>query len=575
MKKKSFVVRIVCIIIITLILLTVLFITYTSHILSTMRQSELDSADFSLRIYGQQIDSRLAALDIYLEEMLSSHALIGQMSDEDQAHRYYAAMELKNQMQSYLANSGQMDYMVITAGPYENQIAVSSNRMSFWDKESADDYVRSQIGTSQDGRPGWQLKKINGQRYLVKEYATNEWALGLMTRTDVFFSGMYGEEFPKGKSFLVTDGEGTCFVNLKKGDDQYLDTVVHNKEDVTAKPAGGYYLLSADSGQGDIRITAMIDRQSITGNVSRGNIFILLTLVVLSGCSVMILLYLRREIYQPVNRLITTMANIEAGDYQQRVETAYSSKELSALTAAFDHMMDVIINQRIRAYDEKNRLLDAEVKYFRLQIRPHFFLNALTTIYSMSYQNKNDSIRDYIDALTKTIRYMFQTGLHTVPLREEISHLKNYFEMQNIKYPNCVFLYFDIEEEGKEWQIPQMLLHTFMENEYKYAVNVERMLTVLIKAEIVWREGERMLYIRMEDDGVGFPEDVIRYINYQSENPEKDGTRVGLWNIKRTMEVIYQKEHLLQLSNLETSGCLIEIYIPEHARLREKGEVRV
>lgn len=30
-----------------------------------------------------------------------------------------------------------------------------------------------------------------------------------------------------------------------------------------------------------------------------------------------------------------------------------------------------------------------------------------------------------------------------------------------------------------------------------------------------------MLYIRMEDDGVGFPEQVMQYMNFESEDPSR------------------------------------------------------
>ena len=43
-------------------------------------------------------------------------------------------------------------------------------------------------------------------------------------------------------------------------------------------------------------------------------------------------------------------------------------------------------------------------------------------------------------------------------------------------------LHIDINPEVREWKIPQMIIHTIIENEYKYAVNINQMLTILIKA---------------------------------------------------------------------------------------------
>ena len=169
---------------------------------------------------------------------------------------------------------------------------------------------------------------------------------------------------------------------------------------------------------------------------------------------------------------------------------------------------------------------------------------------------------------------MFKGGLRLVLLKEETQHLENYFEMQQLRYPDCVFWYFDMEEAAMSWKIPQMLLHTFVENEYKYAVKIDSVLSILIQAKVLLKEGEEMLYIRVEDDGVGFPEQVMQYINFESEGPSREGHHVGLWNIKRTMEVLYQKKKLIHLSNLETGGCLIEIWIPKTTAVGEEQEIK-
>ena len=78
----------------------------------------------------------------------------------------------------------------------------------------------------------------------------------------------------------------------------------------------------------------------------------------------------------------------------------------------------------------------------------------------------------------------------------------------------------------------------------------------------------------MEYDGVGFPEQVMQYMNFESEDPSREGHHVGLWNIKRTMEVLYQKKELIHLSNLETGGGLIEIWIPKTTAVGEEQEIK-
>ena len=45
-----------------------------------------------------------------------------------------------------------------------------------------------------------------------------------------------------------------------------------------------------------------------------------------------------------------------------------------------------------------------------------------------------------------------------------------------------------------------MLLHTFVENEYKYAVKIDSVLSILIQAKVLLKEGKKCFIIRMEDD---------------------------------------------------------------------------
>lgn len=567
-RYRSFVKRIVCMIFIVLLLLTILLFFYISHTFQVLKKTEIASADSTLRIYGRQMDGRLDMLDNYLHDLLSRQAEISQMSDEKEENRHYAAVELQTQMKHYLINSDLIDYMVIMEKQYGKAVAISSKRISIWDEEE----IRKNLWTVKDSNLSqtteWSIEEFNGQNYIFKQYKTDNWTLALLSKLDVFLAEMYAAEFPAGQRFLIADKNNRGQENLQRESALYEKTIVDDQDGFF----DGQYMVSLDSEKGDLRLIGLVSRKNIIGSIQAGNSLVLLILLILIGCIFIILNYIRKEIYLPMNRLIETMKEIEEGDYQKRVESNELSLELWNLTNTFNHMMDVIIHLRIKAYDDKIRLLDTEIKYFQLQIKPHFFLNALTTIYSMSYQERTADIREYIDALTKTIRYMFRTGLHTVTLKDEILHLKNYFNMQDIKYPNCVFRYFEISKEAENWRIPQMLLHTFVENKYKYSVNVDQILTILVKADVFIQNGEQVLRIGIEDDGVPFPEEVLEYMNGSDNNYKDDGKRVGLWNIKRTMEVVYQQEHLLHLSNLETSGCRIVVAVPAKAYLKEGGE---
>ena len=74
-----------------------------------------------------------------------------------------------------------------------------------------------------------------------------------------------------------------------------------------------------------------------------------------------------------------------------------------------------------------------------------------------------------------------------------------------------------------------------------------------------------MLLIEIEDDGEGYPAVIIDAINDSYKHPEQDGTRVGLWSIRRLLELMYDKTGLFELDNVDPHGAMTRIYIPERA----------
>ena len=156
---------------------------------------------------------------------------------------------------------------------------------------------------------------------------------------------------------------------------------------------------------------------------------------------------------------------------------------------------------------------------------------------------------------------MFKSGLHTVTLGEEIQHVENYFEMQELKYPGCVFYFIDIPEELKSWRIPQMLINTVIENEFKYAVAMNSLLTILIKAFSVEKDGKKYLQIEIEDDGKGYPKSILDSFNSGAITLDK--SRVGLSSLKRMLEIMYEEEGLFTISNIEPHGCKNVFLLPE------------
>ena len=77
-------------------------------------------------------------------------------------------------------------------------------------------------------------------------------------------------------------------------------------------------------------------------------------------------------------------------------------------------------------------------------------------------------------------------------------------------------------------------------------------------------KGERMLCLQIEDDGRGYPEDVLRNFREDKEVANHSGERVGLRSIRRMLALMYEREDLFEISNVSPYGCRNTFRIPLH-----------
>lgn len=527
----------------------VLFLVLTWR--NTQEKQRTELGDYTA-IYASQIDNRMdRAVDV-LAELVYDNAQLNQLRSGDEATRQYAGVLLYNEMLSLMHTSEGVDMVVVAETAYDQVIGVKASGFPLKAeqevKKLAMDCARA--GTRSFG---WQVYRGQERTYLYRALVQETRAVVVAISTDTLLSAFPAEEITD-TGFLLTDETGNILAAVGSGTETLsgtrLDGLPRTGMRLAHPLADGGYILYGWQSKLDF---------------TRQSVHVILLFVVILGMLAFDLYYGRRtrqELLVPMEDMTRDMRRIQEGQLELRISTRSDSVEFRTLVEAFNRLVDEIVHLKIDSYEKQLALMDTEQKYIRLQIRPHFFLNAMSTIVGLNRAGKSEAIETYINALSKNIRYMFASGLHTVPLQEEIRHVENYFEMQELKYPDEVLYFVDVDDGVKDWPIPQMLIHTLVENEYKYAVAAGHQTMVLIKVEKVRWQKEDMLCIQVEDDGKGYPSEVLDAINKGESTPRADGTRVGLASIRRLLELMYERENLFVLTNVEPHGAMSRAYIP-------------
>ena len=534
---------------------SVLLIIFAVSVYSAARKETDIAAENFLHIYATQIENRIQKVDMQLTTIINEDEDLQLLESEDEAKRHYASVRLAQSINDIINIDQSADIFVITEADHNICIDAKADNLPYADKNS----LRSMfMDYAEPGRQtdGWKFQKIGDTFYLYRAIVSNR---------RVTAAAISAESLLKTVSLRDVDTYGFVLTDADDMVKAYAGYPLFDHEvDIRIDALRAVRNLEnrEEMLNGRVRLYSYESRTYVFRHLYKNAIFILAVIALLCVFDLYFMGTERKQIIQPMQGMIQDMERIRGGDYELRVEERGDNQEFSLLSRTFNQMMDEIVNLKIRFYEKQLALSDAEQKYIRLQIRPHFFLNAMTTIAGLSAKKKNAEIEKYINALSKNIRYMFSSGLHTVSVKEELHHVENYFEMQEMRYAGCIFYFIEMPEELEDWQIPQMLIHTLIENEYKYGISQGHSLMVLIKASVAVYDGEDMLLIEIEDDGKGYPEEVLTAINQDRAQQKEDGTRVGLWSVKRLLELMYDRKNLFLISNVEPHGALNQIYIP-------------
>ena len=95
-------------------------------------------------------------------------------------------------------------------------------------------------------------------------------------------------------------------------------------------------------------------------------------------------------------------------------------------------------------------MLENELKYLRSQIQPHFFFNTLNNLYSLTI-DKSDKAPDLILKLSDLMKYfLYETGKEFQTLNNEVSHIKDYIEIEKLRYDETLKVNFNISAKTKK-----------------------------------------------------------------------------------------------------------------------------
>ncbi|MEO5593533.1 MAG: sensor histidine kinase [Chitinophagaceae bacterium] len=167
--------------------------------------------------------------------------------------------------------------------------------------------------------------------------------------------------------------------------------------------------------------------------------------------------------------------------------------------------------------------LETELKFLKNQINPHFLFNTLNNIYSLS-RKKSERAPEVVMRLSKLLRFMlYESGKDSIAITEEIRILKDYVELEKIRYNERLAIRFDVTVDDARQHITPLILLPFIENAFKHGAN--------------GTTGESSIGIDLS-----VAEGQLHF-NVSNTRDNDNGTtieeKIGLTNVRRQLELMY------------------------------------
>ena len=197
----------------------------------------------------------------------------------------------------------------------------------------------------------------------------------------------------------------------------------------------------------------------------------------------------------------------------------------------------------LRFYYEHARVEKAnrelQFKTLQDQITPHFMFNVLNHIHVLMEEDVALA-SSLLEKYANILRYqLYQGQKEFISLEQEVQFLKNYIEVEQIRWEDKLDVTCRWQTMDESIEIPPLLLITFIENAFKH---VSRCSSRKGYVNIALSQRDRQLVLNVEN-------------STSSLELEKENSGLGLVNVRKRLDILYPKNYTLTCRETDTAYC--------------------
>lgn len=532
------------------VLLIVLFFAADSLFLYSMEyRNAVSERSYQLQVSTGDTNARMRIAEESVKDTLTTimYNYDGLWSNQN-GQKYFDKQKLNRLIINKQLLIGDLDYY-FAFRPDDFTVFQSQDTANIFHRLATKEYLIANASTLSTTvkKDDWQIISVQDQPYLVLMYYHTyaDIYVGIAIRSEHMLSDVISLTDNFGGSFSLTSAAGDViqWSASQRG--------AFGRVHLPPLPIKGNLTLDAEFTVGFL--------QTLQGNILG------ITVAGFAICLIMLVVtntLLHKKIIRPLKIISDSVEEMSDFTELRKVPQTAEVTELQTLENALNTLLEDAVYNRMMLYTSELEKKEQELRMLRAQLRPHFFLNAISTVSSMTYQDRSEDIRDYLLKLSRFLRYTLTSPSETVSLTEELENINNYLEMQVIRYPDRIVSFVSGCDGASQITLPRFLLLTIVENAFKYGMRMDDVMQIFIECTPVDQPDFSGILVSIEDNGNGFSPEQLESYNKPDLQPENGDSHIGITNVKKTLALYYGRGDLLKLSNALPNGARIEIRIP-------------
>ncbi|ULL18112.1 sensor histidine kinase [Paenibacillus sp. H1-7] len=303
-------------------------------------------------------------------------------------------------------------------------------------------------------------------------------------------------------------------------------------------------------------------------SIVRGSVKLAFILVTIGLSAIFIAsfftLFLSRQFTKPIRQLVSIMGRLPASRPAGMLPTDYTN-EFGTLFHGYRRQMERIDELLLSLKEQHKRQREAEIQALQAMINPHFLYNTLDQLNWMAIESGQEKISKMVSLMGKMFRIGLSNGETVIPIRDEISHVESYLQIQQIRWGDRLSYTIKTDEALLDLYIPRLTLQPFVENAVIHGFHGRRSGEIVIEMQ----GHDREIEFRIIDNGKGIDPD------WDKRKPRKTGG-YGFRNVKERIAAYFGAPYGVELYNREeleqSQGTVAVIRLPKIHNKQEAEE---